>query len=514
MSVGINKNFIGVNLVPQNTTPNSENGDLRYNSTTDKYETFSGVTDSIVTEADTATLTNKTIDANSNTIENLTNSNLNGSAAITNANLAAMPAGTVKANLTGSSALPSDDTAQAVVIAGGGVIEVGTIDSEVTPSSDGASIISNAILMQSASATVPGLVNTTAQIFSGDKTFTGNISAANLSGTNTGDQTITLTGDVAGSGTGSFATTIQSNVVDNTKLAQMPSDTIKGNNTGSTADAMDLSISQLQSMLTIPTGGAPLPISSGGTGQITQQAAIDALTGTQAAGTFLRSNGTHSSLSLIQVSDVPTLNQNTTGTASNITGTAAIANGGTGQITANAALNALLPTQTGNAGKTLFTNGTNTSWVATGGSGTVTNKCHYTNNAITSSFTASSVIPFDTADFESPGGSFNFTTNTYTAPTAGIYVISIRCCFVWTSTTVKEGNITMSKNGGASIVGTTPFLIPASGSGTFSSFTCSETISLAANDTLTFQVNTSTTGNSFAIPSPASQTLSIYSLGT
>ena len=39
---------------------------------------------------------------------------------------------------------------------------------------------------------------------------TGNISALNLSGTNTGDQTITLTSDVTGSGTSSFATTVVS----------------------------------------------------------------------------------------------------------------------------------------------------------------------------------------------------------------------------------------------------------------------------------------------------------------
>lgn len=45
----------------------------------------------------------------------------------------------------------------------------------------------------------------------GDVTVTGAISASNLSGTNTGDQTITLTGDVTGSGTGSFAATIASN---------------------------------------------------------------------------------------------------------------------------------------------------------------------------------------------------------------------------------------------------------------------------------------------------------------
>lgn len=50
-------------------------------------------------------------------------------------------------------------------------------------------------------------------------TFTGAISATNLSGTNTGDQTITLTGNVTGSGTGSFATTIGTGVVTNAMLA-------------------------------------------------------------------------------------------------------------------------------------------------------------------------------------------------------------------------------------------------------------------------------------------------------
>jgi hypothetical protein len=50
--------------------------------------------------------------------------------------------------------------------------------------------------------------------------------------------------------------------------------------------------------------------------------------------------------------------------AANLTGTLAIANGGTGQTTANAALNALLPVQTSNANKYLQTDGTNTSWDA------------------------------------------------------------------------------------------------------------------------------------------------------
>jgi hypothetical protein len=48
----------------------------------------------------------------------------------------------------------------------------------------------------------------------------------------------------------------------------------------------------------------------------------------------------------------------------NVTGTVAITNGGTGQVTSNAALNALLPSQTSNANKYLQTDGTNSSWDA------------------------------------------------------------------------------------------------------------------------------------------------------
>jgi hypothetical protein len=49
-----------------------------------------------------------------------------------------------------------------------------------------------------------------------------------------------------------------------------------------------------------------------------------------------------------------------------------VANGGTGQTSANAALNGLLPSQSGQSGKVLSTDGTNTTWIASGGTGTVT----------------------------------------------------------------------------------------------------------------------------------------------
>lgn len=82
----------------------------------------------------------------------------------------------------------------------------------------------------------------------------------------------------------------------------------------------------------------------------------------------------------IVAADIPTLNQNTTGTASNVTGTVAIANGGTGQTTANAAFNALAPSQSTNSGKYLTTDGTNTSWATVVSGASVSNDTSTTSN--------------------------------------------------------------------------------------------------------------------------------------
>ena len=69
--------------------------------------------------------------------------------------------------------------------------------------------------------------------------------------------------------------------------------------------------------------------------------------GTSALGTgILKSTTTTGALTIAVAADFPTLNQNTTGTASNVTGTVALANGGTGQTTAAAAFNALNPMTT------------------------------------------------------------------------------------------------------------------------------------------------------------------------
>ena len=93
--------------------------------------------------------------------------------------------------------------------------------------------------------------------------------------------------------------------------------------------------------LAISYSGTALPIANGGTSQTTAAAAITALTGTQTSGYYLRSDGTNSSLAAIVAADVPTLNQNTTGTAANVTGVVAVANGGTNATTAGAARTSL-----------------------------------------------------------------------------------------------------------------------------------------------------------------------------
>jgi hypothetical protein len=80
-----------------------------------------------------------------------------------------------------------------------------------------------------------------------------------------------------------------------------------------------------------------LPVANGGTGNTTAQAEMNRVAQAVTSGQYLRGNGTNVVMSAIQAADVPTLNQNTTGTAANVTGTVAVANGGTGATAAPAA---------------------------------------------------------------------------------------------------------------------------------------------------------------------------------
>jgi hypothetical protein len=91
-----------------------------------------------------------------------------------------------------------------------------------------------------------------------------------------------------------------------------------------------------------------------------------------------------------------------------------VANGGTGASTANDGFNALAPSQTGNSGKVLTTDGTNTSW-ATNGSGTVTSVA--TGTGLTGGpITTSGTISIDST-VATLTGTQTLTNKTLTAPT-------------------------------------------------------------------------------------------------
>jgi hypothetical protein len=124
-----------------------------------------------------------------------------GTTVPTYANLAAFPSaasagdGSLAIALDTHILYESNGSAWLVIGGPGAALSIGTFDSG-SASANGAHIDTNALIMQSASATVPGLVNLSTQTFAGNKTFTGTIAASNLSGTNTGNVTLAAVGAV------------------------------------------------------------------------------------------------------------------------------------------------------------------------------------------------------------------------------------------------------------------------------------------------------------------------------
>ena len=71
-------------------------------------------------------------------------------------------------------------------------------------------------------------------------------------------------------------------------------------------------------------GSGTLAVARGGTGQVSAQAAMNALAGAVTSTQYLRGNGTNVVMAAIVAADVPTLNQNTSGTAGGLSGSPSI----------------------------------------------------------------------------------------------------------------------------------------------------------------------------------------------
>jgi hypothetical protein len=191
----------------------------------------------------------------------------------------------------------------------------------------------------------------------------GAVTGSNLSGSNTGDQTITLTGDVTGTGTGSFAATIANNAVTYAKMqaasavARLIGSNASGTALGEITLGTNLSMAGSTLNAAVASGSVTSVNADGGTtgfsfsgGPITSSGTLS-MTGKLAVGSggtnATTASDARTNLGLAIGTDIPsptgtgatgTWNIDVLGSAGTITSTLPVNKGGTGATTAGGAL--------------------------------------------------------------------------------------------------------------------------------------------------------------------------------
>jgi hypothetical protein len=303
------------------------------NATANNTITLPNLSGTVITTGDTGTVTNAML-AGSIANAKLTNSTISGIALGSNLATLTIGSGLTGTSYNGSGAVTITNSAPH--IATNLSWTDGTTAGPVVNSSTG----TNATI-PSATASVSGVITTGAQTMSGEKTFTGGIrsgsgdqswqiesqSASNLlfrSGTTPTTRMTLSTGGVVTattfSGSGASLTSLPAGQLTGT----IPSAVLNTNwdaaythsqvTTGAVHGATTVGNSFFR--LTNPSAVTFPRIESNNTvSTLTAQALINQLAGAVTSGQYLRGNGTNIAMSAIQAADVPTLNQNTTGTA-------------------------------------------------------------------------------------------------------------------------------------------------------------------------------------------------------
>jgi len=186
----------------------------------------------------------------------LTNKTINGSQLVNNsvslAKMSTLTANTIIGNNTGVSATPIALTIDEVKNMIGVVSSTVTLTGDVTGSGTG----SFATTIAAGSVTLAKMANFAANSIIGNNTgvsatpiaLTAN-DVRTMLGLTTG--TITLTGDVTGSGVSSFATTIAAGSVTLAKMANFAANSIMGNNTGTNSAPIALTATQTKTLLAL-----------------------------------------------------------------------------------------------------------------------------------------------------------------------------------------------------------------------------------------------------------------------
>ena len=366
--------------------------------------TLPTTSDTLVGRATSDTLTNKTIAAGSNTITGLTNSNLSGTAGITNANLANSSitvnstsislgsSGTITANTTNVLTIgtglsgTSFNGSTAVTIANTGVLSFSAGTTGFTPStattgaitlggtlglSNGGTnasltAVAGAVPYSTASALALTAAGTTGQVLTSqgtsapiwsnnsatitvtDDTSSATVEYPTLARITTGSLNTVYTSSTKlsyVSSTGTLSATVFSG--SGTSLTSIPNSALNN------STISGISLGSNLATLTIGTGLSGTSY-NGSTGVTIANSGVLSITGTASQITASASTGA------VTLSLPSTINVNTSGTAANVTGTVVIANGGTnittyttGDILYASATNTLSKLAVGTTGYTL-----------------------------------------------------------------------------------------------------------------------------------------------------------------